>query len=103
MFRKILTKSALCCFILIDEARKDHQRTHQARCRPPFHYRDPPRLLAPPPHPSPFRLRRLRQRPRPPRLGLDRQLRNVRKRIPAAAPNRSVSPPNKRSSSNNGC
>src|SRR5437588_544872 len=74
MFRKGLTKPVSLCFIVIDEANDSHQRPRQARCRPPLHYRDPPRLLAPPPHPPSLRLRRLRSRRGPPRLGIDRQL-----------------------------
>ncbi len=37
--------------MVIDEARNDRQRPHQARRRPSLHHPDPPRLLAPPPHP----------------------------------------------------
>src|SRR5712692_2301651 len=74
MFRKGLTISEFGCFIAIDESRNNHQRPRQARCRPPLHYRDPPRLLAPPPYPPSLRLRRLCSREGPSRLGINRQL-----------------------------
>src|SRR6266705_6717504 len=74
MFRKVLTNPTFCCFIVIDEANDDHQSPRQARCRPPLHHRDPPRLLAPPSHPPSLRLRRLCSRYGPSRLGIDRQL-----------------------------
>src|SRR5712692_5281673 len=74
MLRKRLTKPMFHGFILIDEAKDNPQRPRQARCRPPLHYRDPPRLLAPPPHPPSLRLRRLCSRQGPSHLGIDRQL-----------------------------
>src|ERR1039457_2398637 len=74
MLRKGLTRTALWCSIVIDEARDSHPHPRQARCRPPLHHRDPSWLLAPPPHPPSLRLRRLCSRYGPSRLGVDRQL-----------------------------
>src|ERR1039458_296460 len=74
MFRKVLTSSAVCGFILIDAQRDNRQSPWQACRHPPLHYRDPARLLASTLHSPSLRLRRLRPRQRPSRLGFDRQL-----------------------------
>src|SRR6266705_421771 len=55
MFPKGLTKTIWVCFICIDEAKDDPQCPRQTRFRTPLHYPDPPRLLAPPPHPPSLR------------------------------------------------
>src|SRR6266496_4865824 len=69
-----LTNAGFYCFIVQNEAYSHPRCPRQTRRRHPLHHRDPPRLLAPSPHSPSHRLRRLRPRPRPPRLGLDRQL-----------------------------
>src|SRR5579863_9465197 len=70
----VLDHYEIVCFTLIDERIIRLRQTRQTRRLPPVHHRDPPRLLAPPPHPSSLRLRYLCQGQRPPRLGPRRQL-----------------------------
>src|ERR1035441_10478605 len=45
MFRKVLTSSAVCGFILIDAQRDNRQSPWQACRHPPLHYRDPARRV----------------------------------------------------------
>src|ERR1035438_9179468 len=69
-----LTWIASCGFIVKSETHDDPQSPRQAGRRPARHHRNPPRLLAPSPHPPSHRLCRLRPRTRPLSLGLNRQL-----------------------------
>ena len=65
----VLTRQSFYCFIVESETQRDPGSPRQTRRRVALHHRDPPRLLAPSPYPPSHRLCRLRQRPRPSRLG----------------------------------
>src|ERR1017187_2012944 len=71
---KGLTTIASVCFICKSETHSDSQSPRPTRRQAALHHRNPPRLLAPSPHPPSHRLCRLRPRPRPLSLGFDRQL-----------------------------
>src|ERR1039457_4085569 len=71
---KGLTTIASVCFICKHETHSDSQSPRPTRRQAALHHRNPPRLLAPSPHPPSHRLCRLRPRPRPLSLGLNRQL-----------------------------
>src|ERR1017187_6351634 len=71
---KGLTTIASVCFICKSETHSDSQSPRPTRRQAALHHRNPPRLLAPSPHPPSHRLCRLRPRPRPLSLGLNRQL-----------------------------
>src|ERR1022692_3127743 len=71
--REGLTGIASLCFIRKRETRSHSRSPRQAGRRPARHHPDPARLLASSPHPPSHRLCRLRPRPRPLSLGLNRQ------------------------------
>jgi len=62
------------CFTYKSDAIKNHSRSIQTRCQDPSRRRDSPRLSAPSPRPSSFRLHGLCQRRRSPGLGAGHQL-----------------------------
>src|ERR1017187_1758423 len=82
--REGLPRMSSVCFIVKREAHGNPQSPRQTRRRTALHHPDPPRLLAPSPHPPSHRLCRLRPRTRPPGLGFDRQL--SRRTYPADQP-----------------
>src|SRR5215472_8733808 len=69
--RLSIDRNIILCFTVKDESQTHPRGPHQTRRLTPLHHRDPARLLAPPSHSPSLRLRRLRRRWRPPRLGLD--------------------------------
>src|ERR1017187_4316689 len=64
--REGLTRRSFVCFIVKSETHGNPQSPRRTRRRTALHHPDPPRLLAPSPHPPSHRLCRLRPRTRPP-------------------------------------